>query len=108
MIQLGQHLDLPDKVMLYLDIDQLVFLVYLDSHELPRLPMLRPPYLSVAADPEQAPVLLDLVLVQVPAIRAGRAKLGALELQVALGVRLENFLRLCLPGLCLPLLLLQI
>jgi len=94
--------------MLYLHIDQLVFLIDLDGHELPRLSMLRPPHLSVAADPEQTSILLDLVLIQVPAIRAGCAKLGSLELQVALGIRLENFLGLRLPGLCLPLLLLQI
>jgi hypothetical protein len=94
--------------LLYLFIDQLVFLVDLDGHELLCLPMLRPPDLSVTTDPEQAPVLLDLVLVQVLAIRPGRAKLRALELQVALGVSLENFLRFRLPVLCLPLLLLQI
>ena len=99
MIQLGQHLDLPDQVVLHLHIDQLLFLVYLDCHELPCLPMLRPPHLSVPANPEQAPVLLDLVLVQVPAIGPGRAKLRALELQVALRVRLENFFGLRLPGL---------
>jgi hypothetical protein len=90
MVQLGQHLDLTDQVVLYLFIDQLVFLVDLDGHELPRIPMLRPPDLSVTTDPEQAPVLLDLVLVQVLAIRPGRAKLRALELQVALGVSLEK------------------
>lgn len=80
MIQLGQDLDLPDQVVLDLYIDQLVFLIYLDCHELPRLPMLRPPHLSVATDPKQTPVLFDLVLIQVPAIGARRAELGALEL----------------------------
>ena len=108
MVQLGQYLDLTDQVLLYLFIDQLVFLVDLDGHMLLCLPMLRPPDLSVTTDPEQAPVLLDLVLVQVLAIRPGRAKLRALELQVALGVSLENFLRFRLPVLSLPLLLLQI
>jgi hypothetical protein len=42
--------------------------------------MLSPPHLSVASDPKQTPVLFDLVLIQVPTIRARSAELGALEL----------------------------
>ena len=80
MVQLRQDLDLPDQIVFDLYIDQLVFLIYLDGHELPRLPVLRPPHLSVATDPEQTSVLFDLVLIQKPAIGARRAELGALEL----------------------------
>ena len=80
MVQLGEYLDLPDQIVLDLDIYQLVFLIYLDGHKLTCLPMLSPPHLSVASDPKQTPVLFDLVLIQVPTIRARSAELGALEL----------------------------
>ena len=69
--------------MFNLNIDELVLFVDLDGDILSRFPMLSPAHLRVPANPEQAAVFLDKVLVEVFGIGPGSAEFGPLKLQLA-------------------------